>query len=969
MFVHPSGYPDFPSDNQYADVNGDDLPDMIFSRIPANDATQLKVMVSKFINYERNPPVKASFYNNPITALGWQTDRWFQLCSEVVGGYLKKGLGKTPVRINAVYAGDPTIDSWSTASNTSTIMSYFGPAGQGYIPGTPQETGGFSGGTASGIVTAINNGSFLLLHRDHGFYQGWGEPDFTTYNIGYLRNVNNELPFIFSINCQTGAYQGSTECLAEKFERYTYNGQNSGALGVIAPTEVSYSFLNDTYLWGVFDNLFPGFMPDKTTKYPTSFVMPAFAAAAGKYFLYQSSWSGYGTTYQQVTARLFHCFGDAFGNLYTEVPQALTVNHLSAIPGNSTSFSVTANTGSLIALTVNGNIIGTANGTGSAVSITIPQQNPGDVMIVTVTKQNYFRYTAKVNIGVSSMAADFSGTPNSVLAGGSVTYTDLTNNNPTSWSWSFPGGTPSSSILKNPVVSYPTNGIYNVTLTASNSTESNTKTKTAYVTVGSASVAANFSANKTSVIAGDVINYSDLSTNTPTSWLWSFPGGTPSSSTLQNPAVTYSTAGTYNVTLTATNSAGSNTLTKTAYILVGNAIPVADFVASLTSLITDATTTYSDLSTNNPTSWAWSFPGGIPSTSTLQNPTVSYTSSGTYSVSLTATNSAGSSTKTKTSYITVSPAPPVAGFSADVTKVLTSGHVNFTDLSTESPGSWSWSFTGGTPATSSLQNPSVTYSNSGVYDVTLTVSNSSGTSTKIMAGYINVWNDIVTYCASGSLSASTEWISSLKFGTFTKTSGSSLYSDFTAQQIAITPGSKVTFSLATSFSGKTRKEFWRIWIDYNNDGDFTDAGETVYSGTGPKGSISSSVVIASSASGQARMRVSMKYGAYPSPCEKFNYGETEDYMLNFSLDAMPALMNMSSHKGLTIYPNPTTDFVTVVTGSENSEAYIYELNGRLLRNLIINNQEVIDLQDLPKGIYVMKVLINSSTYYGKIVKQ
>jgi len=156
--------------------------------------------------------------------------------------------------------------------------------------------------------------------------------------------------------------------------------------------------------------------------------------------------------------------------------------------------------------------------------------------------------------------------------------------------------------------------------------------------------------------------------------------------------------------------------------------------------------------------------------------------------------------------------------------------------------------------------------------------------------------------------------------------------------------------------------------DYNNNGDFSDNGENVYSGTGPKGSVKGSVAIASTASGQARMRVSMKYGSYPSPCETFTLGETEDYILNFSLDVMPATTD-NNHKGIKIYPNPTRDFITLVTGRENSEVYIYELNGRLVKSLIINNQEVIDLQDFSNGIYVIKVLINGSIYFGKIVKQ
>jgi len=85
---------------------------------------------------------------------------------------------------------------------------------------------------------------------------------------------------------------------------------------------------------------------------------------------------------------------------------------------------------------------------------------------------------------------------------------------------------------------------------------------------------AGFSANDQNICQGTIINYTDASTNLPTSWLWSFPGGTPSSSTLQNPTVTYNTAGTHNAQLIATNSDGSDTLLFTNYINV-NANPTA----------------------------------------------------------------------------------------------------------------------------------------------------------------------------------------------------------------------------------------------------------------------------------------------------------------------------------------------------------------------------------------------------------
>ena len=83
-----------------------------------------------------------------------------------------------------------------------------------------------------------------------------------------------------------------------------------------------------------------------------------------------------------------------FLNLYSEVPQYLTVVHNPILYAGVTSFDVTANEGAFIALTVNGEIIATATATGGPLSITIPAQQPPDHILVTVTKQNYYRYTS-----------------------------------------------------------------------------------------------------------------------------------------------------------------------------------------------------------------------------------------------------------------------------------------------------------------------------------------------------------------------------------------------------------------------------------------------------------------------------------------------------------------------------------------------------------------------------------------------
>lgn len=168
---------------------------------------------------------------------------------------------------------------------------------------------------------------------------------------------------------------------------------------------------------------------------------------------------------------------------------------------------------------------------------------------------------------------------------------------------------------------------------------------------------ANFSASNTSITVGQSVNFTDLSTNTPTSWAWTFTGGTPSSSTLQNPSVTYNTVGTYAVSLTATNSAGSDVETKTSYITVNAApAPVANFMASSTTINAGQTINFTDFSSNAPSTWSWTFAGGTPASSSSQNPSVTYNTAGTYTVSLTASNASGSSTETKTGYITVNPA-------------------------------------------------------------------------------------------------------------------------------------------------------------------------------------------------------------------------------------------------------------------------------------------------------------------------
>lgn len=230
------------------------------------------------------------------------------------------------------------------------------------------------------------------------------------------------------------------------------------------------------------------------------------------------------------------------------------------------------------------------------------------------------------------------------------------------------------------------------------------------------------------------VNFTDASTNNPTSWSWTF--GDSGTSTSRNPAHTYLNAGTYTVSLTATNNYGFGTITKTNYVSVTTPpVPVASFTATPLSGNKPLNVHFTDTSSNSPTSWSWNFGDG--GTNTSQNPTHTYSNAGTYTVVLIATNNSGSNSITKTNYISVTTPPiPVASFTATPLSGNKPLNVNFTDTSSNSPTSWSWNF--GDSGTSTSQNPSHTYSNTGTYTVKLTATNSTGSNTLTKTNYITV---------------------------------------------------------------------------------------------------------------------------------------------------------------------------------------------------------------------------------------
>ncbi len=224
----------------------------------------------------------------------------------------------------------------------------------------------------------------------------------------------------------------------------------------------------------------------------------------------------------------------------------------------------------------------------------------------------------------------------------------------------------------------------------------------------------------------------------------------------------------------------------------------------------------------------------------------------------------------------VIPQAPVADFSGDPTTVMQGTTVQFTDGSSHIPTTWSWSFPGGTPAASTDQNPVVTYSTLGSYDVSLTVTNGLGGDSITKPGYITV-TDVPPYCDSQGTNQSDEFIGRVQIGNLDNTSGATGYSDFTNLTANLTAGSTVNVTLTPTWTGTLYSEVFTIWIDYNYDGDFTDADEAVFTGSTASGSLTGSFTVKAGIDVTTRMRVSMKYSSAATPCETFTYGEVEDY--------------------------------------------------------------------------------------------
>ncbi len=299
--------------------------------------------------------------------------------------------------------------------------------------------------------------------------------------------------------------------------------------------------------------------------------------------------------------------------------------------------------------------------------------------------------------------ADFTVTQFDACAPSQVQFTNQSFNDPVSYEWSFPGGTPDFSTEEDPFVIYDEAGFYDVTLIATNANGTDEFTLFEVIQVQEPPIP-DFDFE----FVGLFIEFTNETNQSVNSFLWDFGDGNFSSA--ENPLHEYTEDGIFTVTLTVESDCGTFEVQKVVEHFLP---PFAGFDLDFSNGCSPLIVTYTNSSSSNTEDFLWTFEGGTPASSTEENPIVSYDIPGVYDVSLVVTNANGSDELLENNLISVE-ASPIADFSFDVTAL----EVEFTDLSSGST-SHAWDFGDGN--NSNAQNPSHTYAAGGIYEVSLII--------------------------------------------------------------------------------------------------------------------------------------------------------------------------------------------------------------------------------------------------------
>ncbi|GAB3583215.1 hypothetical protein GCM10027345_28560 [Hymenobacter daeguensis] len=326
-------------------------------------------------------------------------------------------------------------------------------------------------------------------------------------------------------------------------------------------------------------------------------------------------------------------------------------------------------------------------------------------------------------------------------------------------------------------------------------------------------------------------------------------------------------------------------------------------------------------------------------------------------------------------------ASSITNTSATVSWAAASGAVSY-NLQYRASGASTWTTVNQTATSKSLTGLSAgtTYQ----YQVQTVCSGSTG-AYSATASFTTTGGTAVTYCASKGTSVSYEYIDYVALGSISRTSGADAgYYNGTASSTTLAAGSAQTISFSAGFTGSAYAEYFKVYIDYNQNGVFTDAGETVVSAAGSSVATTrtgSFTVPTTAKNGATRMRVVMSDNSATTSCGSYSYGETEDYTVTISggvartdgSTARTGNPNAAADQ-YTLYPNPATDVLSIARPlSADPEApftvRVFDLRGSEVKGLTMSEEGQLNVSGLRPGIYMLTLKDGASTTHQRFVKQ
>lgn len=256
---------------------------------------------------------------------------------------------------------------------------------------------------------------------------------------------------------------------------------------------------------------------------------------------------------------------------------------------------------------------------------------------------------------------------------------------------------------------------------------------------------------------------------------------------------------------------------------------------------------------------------------------------------------------------------------------------------------------------------------------------SGGSSAYSSAASLTTGGCAITYCASSASSQAYEYIKNVTLGSIDNTTAAAGYANYTNLSTNLAGGSSATITLTPGFTSSAYAEYFTVYIDYNQNGLFTDAGETVAKVEGTKAVSKAFTIPTTALNGPTRMRVQMQYGAYETnPCASYTYGGVQDYTVNITGNAtveIGAPVTAQDLAGIKLYPNPAQNDLTIQFNSDNDgnvHMNVYNLTGQRVisgETTASTGGNIVDINtsQLSNGVYIFELDNNGSVQRQKFV--